>query len=143
LHTAQFPSTPTLTIRLLVPGTGTRAAKLLGLAPTVVGHEKGAVEGDEGLLERVLGVLVNELLVVGDERLGDGLPDGVDLRGMATTRHSDADVNCKSCSSKPLPHNEQGKKTAALEDEVCQAGDVSELQLASLVFAPSIPRLPK
>ena len=37
-------------------------------------------------------MLVDELLVVGDEGLGDGLADGVDLRGVATAGDADADV---------------------------------------------------
>jgi len=37
-------------------------------------------------------VLVDELLVVGDEGLGDGLTDGVDLGGVATAGDADADV---------------------------------------------------
>jgi hypothetical protein len=82
-----------LSVRLLVAGPGAGTAELLGLAATVVGDEQGAVELDEGLLEHVLGVLVDELLVVGDEGLGDGLTDGVDLRGVATTGDADADVD--------------------------------------------------
>lgn len=38
-------------------------------------------------------MLVNVLLVVGDNRLGDGLADGVDLRGVTTTGDTDADVD--------------------------------------------------
>ena len=81
-----------LSVRLLEPGTGTGTAKLLGLAAAVVGDEEGAVELDEGLLEHVLGVLVDELLVVGDEGLGNGLADGVDLGGVATAGDAHADV---------------------------------------------------
>lgn len=55
-----------LTVRLLVSGTGTLSAELLGLHLAVVGNEEGTVVGDKGLLELVLGVLVDELLVVGD-----------------------------------------------------------------------------
>lgn len=82
-----------LTVRLLVAGTGTRTTELLGLAAAVVGNEEGTVELDESLLEEVLGVLVNELLVVGNEGLGDGLTDGVDLGSVATTGDADADVD--------------------------------------------------
>lgn len=39
-------------------------------------------------------MLVDVLLVVGDQGLGDGLSDGVDLGGVATTGDADADVNC-------------------------------------------------
>ena len=38
-------------------------------------------------------MLVDELLVVGDERLGDSLTDGVDLRSLTTTGDADADVD--------------------------------------------------
>ena len=38
-------------------------------------------------------MLVNVLLVVGDDGLGDGLADGVDLRGVTTTGNADADVD--------------------------------------------------
>lgn len=82
-----------LSVRLLVPGTGAGTTKLLGLAAAVVGNQQGAVELDKGLLEQVLGVLVDELLVVGDEGLGNGLADGVDLRSVTTTGDADADVD--------------------------------------------------
>lgn len=82
-----------LTVGLLEPGAGTLTTELLGLAPPVVGDEECAVVLDEGLLELVLGVLVDELLVVGDDGLGDGLADGVDLRGVTTTGDADADVD--------------------------------------------------
>lgn len=48
---------------------------------------------DESLLDLVLGVLVDELLVVGDNRLGDGLADGVDLGNVTTTGDADTDVD--------------------------------------------------
>lgn len=38
-------------------------------------------------------MLVNVLLVVGDDRLGDGLTDGVDLGSVTTTGDTDADVD--------------------------------------------------
>lgn len=82
-----------LSVGLLEAGTGTTTTELLGLAAAVVGDEEGAVKGDEGLLEQVLGVLVDELLVVGDQGLGDGLTDGVDLRGVTTAGDADADVD--------------------------------------------------
>lgn len=55
-----------LPVGLLVPGTSTWTTELLGLASAVVGNEEGTVVSDEGLLELVLAVLVDELLVVGD-----------------------------------------------------------------------------
>ena len=47
----------------------------------------------QGLLQRILRVLINELLVVGDNRLGDRLSDGVDLRGVTSTADSDANID--------------------------------------------------
>lgn len=82
-----------LTVGLLEPRTSTGTAELLGLTSSVVGDEEGAVELDERLLEHVLGVLVDELLVVGDQGLGDGLADGVDLRGVTTAGDADTDVD--------------------------------------------------
>lgn len=58
-----------LTVRLLEPGTGTLTTKLLGFAPSVVSDQECAVVCDEGLLELVLGVLIDELLVVCDLRV--------------------------------------------------------------------------
>jgi len=88
-----------LTVRLLVPGARTWTAELLGLAPPVVGNEQCAVVLDESLLELVLRVLVDVLLVVGDDGFGNGLADGVDLRGVSTAGDADADVDvsCVTC----------------------------------------------
>jgi hypothetical protein len=91
------PRESSLTVGLLEARAGTVTTELLGLAPPVVGDEECAVVLDEGLLELVLGVLVDELLVVGDDGLGDGLADGVDLRGVTTTGDADADVDV-SCA---------------------------------------------
>jgi hypothetical protein len=89
-----------LTVRLLVPRARTWTAKLLGLAPPVVGDEECAVVLDEGLLELVLRVLVDVLLVVGDDGFGNGLADGVDLRRVSTTGDADAnvDIGCPTLS---------------------------------------------
>jgi hypothetical protein len=56
------------------------------------------------LLELVLRVLVDVLLVVGNDGFGNGLTDGVDLRSVSTTGDADADVDI-SCSlqSDPIP----------------------------------------
>lgn len=81
-----------LSVRLLEARAGTLTTKLLGLAAAVVGDEEGTVELDEGLLEQVLGVLVDKLLVVGDQGLGDCLTDGVDLGGVTTAGDADTDV---------------------------------------------------
>lgn len=49
-----------LTVRLLESGTGTWTTELLGLAAAVVGDEEGTVELGKGLLQQVLGVLIDE-----------------------------------------------------------------------------------
>lgn len=38
-------------------------------------------------------MFIDELLVVGDNGLGDGLTDGVDLRCVSTASNSDADID--------------------------------------------------
>lgn len=88
-------SSPTLslTITLLIPRARARPAKLLRFAAAVVGHQQGAIVLDEGLLQLVLGVLVDVFLVVGDDGLGNGLADGVDLRRVAAAAHAHADVD--------------------------------------------------
>ena len=58
-----------LPVRLLVAGTGTWTAELLGLASSVVGNEKGTVVGNKGLLQLVLAVLIDVLLVVCDLKI--------------------------------------------------------------------------
>ena len=91
--TPQSTCTP-LSVRLLVSGSGTWTTELLWLALSAVGNQQGSVVLDKGALQLVLGVLVDIFLVVGDNRLGDGLSDGVDLRSVTTTgdAHSDIDT---------------------------------------------------
>lgn len=45
------------------------------------------------MLELVLGVLVDVLLVVGNNGLGDGLADSIDLGDVSTTIDANADVD--------------------------------------------------
>ena len=67
--------------------------KLLRLCPTGVGDEEGAVVGDELLLELHRAVSVDVLSVVRNNSLRDSLADGIDLRRVATTLDTDADVD--------------------------------------------------
>lgn len=92
-HQFRPPFSYRLTVRLLEARASTLTTELLGLAATVVGNEESAVVLGQGLLEGVLAVLVDVFLVVGDQGLGDGLADGVDLRGVATTADANADVD--------------------------------------------------
>jgi len=81
------------TVRLLEPGAGTATTELLGLAAPGVGDEEGAVVAAEDVLDLLLGGLIDVLLEVGDETLGDGLADGVDLRRLASAADADPHVD--------------------------------------------------
>merc|ERR1719291_809565 len=81
-----------LTVGLLETSAGTRTTELLGLAPTGIGDDQGLVVTGEGLLDILLGGLINELGVVGDDGAGDGLTDGVDLSNVTTTVDTDLEV---------------------------------------------------
>lgn len=70
-----------------------RTSELLWLAPPVIRNEECTVECDQSLLQGVLAVLVDILLVVGDDALGNGLTDRIDLRGVTTTSNAHADVD--------------------------------------------------
>lgn len=84
-----------LPVGLLEAGAGAVATELLGLRAAGVGHQEGAVVGEEDVLDLVLRLLVDKLLVEGDDALGDGLADGVGLRDLATTAGADADVDVR------------------------------------------------
>lgn len=49
--------------------------KLVNLAATRISDEEGAVELNKGILDLSLALLVNILLVEGNDGLGDGLSD--------------------------------------------------------------------
>ena len=68
-------------------------SKLLRLASSVISDQQRSVVLDKGLLQRVLAVLIDELLVVGNDGLRDGLTDGIDLGSVSTTSNSDTDVD--------------------------------------------------
>jgi hypothetical protein len=68
-------------------------SKLLRLAPSVICNQQGSVIAGESGLQLVLGVLIDELLVVGNDGLGDGLTDGVNLGSVSTTGDSDANID--------------------------------------------------
>ena len=82
-----------LTVRLLATSTGTVTTELLGFRSSGVGDQKGSVVSDKELseLKGRSGIVV--LGVVGNERLGNGLSDGVDLRSVSTTGNSETDVD--------------------------------------------------
>jgi len=82
-----------LTVRLLVSGSGSGTSKLLRLASSVIRNQERSVVLNKGLLQCVFAVLIDELLVICNDRLGDSLTDGVNLRCVSTTSNPDADVD--------------------------------------------------
>ena len=82
-----------LTVGLLEPGASTATTELLGLTAPGIGDEEGAVVSDEDILDLLLGLLVDVLLVEGDEGLGDALANGVDLGGVPAALVAVTNVN--------------------------------------------------
>ena len=78
---------------LLAASAGTATTELLGLHAAGVGNEERAVVADKELAQLQARAGVVELGVVGNEGLGNRLPDSVDLRRVTTTRDADADVD--------------------------------------------------
>ncbi len=103
-----------LSVRLLVSGAGTGSTEFLGFAATRIRHQQTAIVIDQNVLDLLLGGFINiwikrncfiklysrnewgkelTFLVVGNQRFGNGLSDGVNLGNMTTTLHLDPDVN--------------------------------------------------
>ena len=86
-----------LTIRLLEARSCTSSSELLGLATTRISHEECSIITGEGISDLLLRNLVHILLVEGNESLGYGLANGIDLRGVSTSFDADAHVyTCKA-----------------------------------------------
>ena len=100
-----------LTVRLLVSCSGSGTTKLLGLVSPRVSDQQGPIKLDEDVLDLLLALLVNKLLVVGDQGLGEGLPDGVHLGHVSATLHTDADVNVSKPSN--INKSDTGAETQA------------------------------
>ena len=81
-----------LSVGLLEASTGTPATELLRLAPSWVSDQEGTVVLQQEVLHLGLGGLVDVLLVVGDDGLGDGLPHGVHLRDVSSSLDAHAQV---------------------------------------------------
>lgn len=101
-----------LTVRLLAARAGTTTTELFGLAAAGIGDQESTVVRHEELLELQSRGSVVVLGVVGDEGLGDGLADGVNLRSVTTTRDTDADVD----SPAALAVNEEHVRELVLAD---------------------------
>merc|ERR1719491_348642 len=82
-----------LTIGLLETRARTAAAKLLRLTPTRVRNNERPIIGHKNILDLLFRCLVDELLIICHDSLGDGLAHGIDLPGETTTLHANADVN--------------------------------------------------
>merc|ERR1712038_1855077 len=82
-----------LTVGFLVSGTGSWTTELLGLASSGVSHQQAPVELDQGVLDGLLALFVNVLLVEGDEGLGEGLTDSVDLGDATATLDANPNVD--------------------------------------------------
>lgn len=89
----KLPTALGLTVGLLSPCAGTTTSELLWLHSAWVSNQKSSVVADEQLsqFQSRGGVVV--LCVVGNQSLGNGLADGVDLRSVTTTRDSHSDVD--------------------------------------------------
>jgi len=81
-----------LTVRLLETSAGTPSSELLRLAPPRVSDQKGPVVLHEDVLDLLLGGLIHKFTVVGNNGLGDSLPDGVDLSSVSSSLDADADI---------------------------------------------------
>lgn len=68
-------------------------SKLLGFASSVIRNQQRSVVIREGSLQCVLAVLIDEFLVVGDDRLRDSLTNSVNLRCVSTTSNPDANID--------------------------------------------------
>lgn len=82
-----------LTVRLLESSTGTLTTEFLWFWSSGISDQQGSVVRGERLLQFVLGLFIDELLVVGNQTLSDSLSDGVDLGNVTTTGDSNSDVN--------------------------------------------------
>jgi len=107
------------TVGFLEPGAGTATTELLGLAAARIGNEECTVVPDEDVLDLLLGLLIDVLLVVSDESLGDALTDSVDLGGMTTALDTDA-------------HVDAGKTVAAKEKDGLKGLEAEDLRLDEL-----------
>merc|ERR1719438_456685 len=80
-----------LTVGLLVSGTSAGAAKFLGLVPPGVSNQQGPVKLHKDVLDLLLGLLINVLLVVCNQGLGQRLPDGIHLACVSATLAQEKD----------------------------------------------------
>lgn len=80
-------------VPLLPASTSTMTTKLLRLRSPGISDQQSTVIRNQLLLELQCAVSVDVLGVVCDNRLGNGLADGVNLRCVSTTLHTNTDVD--------------------------------------------------
>lgn len=136
----------------MVPRTGALSTELLRLAATRVRDKKGPVVGKQLVLEYLLGRLVDELLVVSDDALGDSLADGVDLRRVTTAGDAQANVDVSEALGaeqeqrledlrpQALGLQEVQRRTVQLHQALSIAGDVRNSD-SSLLPAEALHRV--
>lgn len=74
-------------------GTSTLTTEFLWFWSSGISNQQGSVVRGESLLQFVLGLFVNELLVVSNQTLGNSLSDSINLRDVTTTSDSNSDVD--------------------------------------------------
>ena len=72
--------------------TGGSTTVLFGFAPTGIAHEHVSIIVHENIAQFVFGTLVNVLGVVGDDALGNGRSNGVNLTGDTTALDANSNV---------------------------------------------------
>ena len=101
------------TVRFLEPSASTATTELLGLAAAGIGNEESTIVPDENVFDFLLRLLIDVLLVVSDQGLGDALTDGVNLGGVSTALDTDAHVDA---SETVAAEEEDGLKGLEAED---------------------------
>jgi hypothetical protein len=77
---------------------------LLGFAATGIGNKESTVELNKDFLDFLLGGLIDELLVEGNDSLGKSLTDSVDL-GDVTYKISNGEISIQwSSIASPVTH---------------------------------------
>merc|ERR1719265_1304565 len=89
----QLPHRWHSTVGLLEARTCRATTKLLGLAATWVSHNEGSVIAHDNVLDLLLGGLVDVLLVICHNSLGNSLAHRIDLGGVAAAFDAQANVN--------------------------------------------------
>ena len=122
-----------LTVRLLEPSTGTTSTILLGLTTTRIGNKKISVISHKSSPQLVLAALIHILGIVGDDALGNGLSNGIDLSGETSSLDSDANVEVGEFVLAEDEDGLEGLETEALGLDVLDGLTVDLDQTAALL----------